>query len=68
MPLSGTRASTAFGGDRDHGATMVPTGLCPSAKCPPDGDTAPVIAVTHTAASVAGIIGAIIVFGDPLAC
>jgi hypothetical protein len=28
----------------------------------------PVIAVTHTAASVVGIIGAIIVFGDPLAC
>ncbi len=28
----------------------------------------PVIAVTHTAAGVAGIIGAIIVFGDPLAC
>jgi hypothetical protein len=27
-----------------------------------------VIAVTHTAAGVAGIIGAIIVFGDQLAC
>ena len=50
---------------RGHGG---PTGLCPSAKCPPDGSTMPVIAVTHTAASVAGIIGAIIVFGDRLAC
>jgi hypothetical protein len=42
--------------------------LWPSAECPPDSDTVPVIAVTHTTAGVAGIIGAIIVFGDQLAC
>ena len=32
-----------------------------------DGDAVPVIAVTGTAANVAGIVGGIIVFGDPLA-
>jgi hypothetical protein len=32
-----------------------------------DGDAIPVIAVTGTAANVAGIVGGIIVFGDPLA-
>jgi hypothetical protein len=38
-----------------------------SAKGLQDGDAVPVIAVTGTAANVAGIIGGIIVFGDPLA-
>jgi hypothetical protein len=42
--------------------------LGPSVKCPPDGEAVRVIAVTATAASVAGIIGGIIVFGDPLGC
>ena len=37
-----------------------------SAKGLQDGDAIPVIAVTGTAANVAGIIGGIIVFGDPL--
>lgn len=37
-----------------------------SAKGLQDGDAVPVIAVTGTAANVAGIIGGIIVFGDPL--
>jgi hypothetical protein len=32
-----------------------------------DGEAVPVIAVTGTAANVAGIVGGIIVFGDPLA-
>ena len=68
MPRSGTLASTAFAGDRDHGAAVVPLAGASSAKCPPDNDTVTVIAVIATAASVAGIIGAIIVFGDPLAC
>jgi hypothetical protein len=37
-----------------------------SAKGLQDGDAVPVIAVTSTAANVAGIVGGIIVFGDPL--
>jgi drug/metabolite transporter (DMT)-like permease len=37
-----------------------------SAKGLQDGDPVPVIAVTGTAANVAGIVGGIIVFGDPL--
>jgi drug/metabolite transporter (DMT)-like permease len=37
-----------------------------SAKGLQDGDPVPVIAVTGTAANVAGIIGGIVVFGDPL--
>ena len=38
-----------------------------SAKGLQDGEAVPVIAVTGTAANVAGIFGGIIVFGDPLA-
>lgn len=38
-----------------------------SAKGLQDGDAVPVIAVTGTAANVAGIVGGIVVFGDPLA-
>jgi multidrug transporter EmrE-like cation transporter len=38
-----------------------------SAKGLQDGDPIPVIAITGTAANVAGIVGGIIVFGDPLA-
>jgi hypothetical protein len=37
-----------------------------SAKGLQDGDAVPVIAVTGTAANVAGIVGGILVFGDPL--
>jgi hypothetical protein len=37
-----------------------------SAKGLQDGDAVPVIAVTGTAANVSGIIGGIMVFGDPL--
>jgi drug/metabolite transporter (DMT)-like permease len=37
-----------------------------SARALQDGDAVPVIAVTGTAANVAGIAGGIIVFGDPL--
>jgi multidrug transporter EmrE-like cation transporter len=37
-----------------------------SAKGLQDGDAVPVIAVTGTAANVAGVVGGIIVFGDPL--
>ena len=37
-----------------------------SAKALQDGEAVPVIAVTGTAANVAGIVGGIIVFGDPL--
>ena len=37
-----------------------------SAKGLQDGDAVPVIAVTGTAANVGGIIGGIVVFGDPL--
>jgi drug/metabolite transporter (DMT)-like permease len=37
-----------------------------SAKGLQDGDPVPVIAITGTAANVAGVIGGIIVFGDPL--
>ena len=37
-----------------------------SAKGLQDGQAVPVIAVTGTAANVSGIIGGIIVFGDPL--
>jgi drug/metabolite transporter (DMT)-like permease len=37
-----------------------------SAKAFQDGDAVPVIAVTSTAANLAGIFGGIIVFGDPL--
>jgi drug/metabolite transporter (DMT)-like permease len=37
-----------------------------SAKGLQDGDPVPVIAITGTAANIAGIIGGIIVFGDPL--
>jgi hypothetical protein len=38
-----------------------------SAKALQDGDAVPVIAVTGTAANIAGIAGGIIVFGDPMA-
>ena len=38
-----------------------------SAKGLQDGDAVPVIAITGTAANVSGIVGGIIVFGDPLA-
>jgi hypothetical protein len=38
-----------------------------SAKGLQEGDAVPVIAITGTAANVAGIVGGIIVFGDPLA-
>ncbi len=38
-----------------------------SAKGLQDGDAVPVIAVTSTAANVSGIVGGILVFGDPLA-
>lgn len=38
-----------------------------SAKGLQDGDPIPVIAITGTAANVAGIVGGIIVFGDPMA-
>ena len=37
-----------------------------SAKGLQDGEAVPVIAVTSTAANVAGIVGGILVFGDPL--
>ena len=37
-----------------------------SAKGLQDGDAVPVIAVTGTAANVAGIVGGILVFGDPM--
>jgi uncharacterized membrane protein len=37
-----------------------------AAKAFQDGEAVPVIAVTSTAANVAGIVGGIIVFGDPL--
>ncbi len=38
-----------------------------SAKGLQDGDAVPVIAITGTAANVSGIVGGILVFGDPLA-
>jgi hypothetical protein len=38
-----------------------------SAKGLQDGQAVPVIAVTGAAANIAGIVGGIIVFGDPLA-
>jgi hypothetical protein len=38
-----------------------------SAKGLQDGDAVPVIAVTGTAANVTGIVGGILVFGDPIA-
>src|SRR6202044_2789388 len=37
-----------------------------SAKGLQDGEAVPVIAVTSTAANVSGIVGGILVFGDPL--
>jgi hypothetical protein len=37
-----------------------------SAKGLQDGDAVPVIAITGTAANVSGIVGGLIVFGDPL--
>src|SRR5436190_24296556 len=37
-----------------------------SAKSLQDGEAVPVVAVTGTAANVAGIVGGIIVFGDPM--
>ncbi|MBV9818442.1 MAG: hypothetical protein JOZ07_08855 [Solirubrobacterales bacterium] len=37
-----------------------------SAKALQDGDAVPVIAITGTAANVLGIVGGIVVFGDPL--
>ncbi|MHB1570937.1 MAG: hypothetical protein ACYCXW_06455 [Solirubrobacteraceae bacterium] len=41
-------------------------GFYASAKGLQDGDAVPVIAVTGTATNVAGIVGGILVFGDPL--
>ena len=37
-----------------------------SAKGLQDGDAVPVIAITGTAANISGIVGGILVFGDPL--
>jgi hypothetical protein len=37
-----------------------------SAKALQDGEAVPVIAITGTAANVAGIVGGIVVFGDPM--
>jgi len=37
-----------------------------SAKGLQDGDALPVIAITASAANVSGIVGGILVFGDPL--
>jgi hypothetical protein len=37
-----------------------------SAKGLQDGEAVPVIAITGTAANLAGIVGGILVFGDPL--
>jgi hypothetical protein len=42
------------------------TAFYASAKGLQDGDPVPVIAITGTAANIAGIVGGIIVFGDPL--
>jgi hypothetical protein len=42
-------------------------GFYATAKALQDGEAVPVIAVTGTAANVAGIVGGIIVFGDPMA-
>jgi hypothetical protein len=42
------------------------TAFFASAKGLQRGDAVPVIAVTGTAANVGGIVGGIIVFGDPL--
>ena len=42
------------------------TAFYASAKGLQDGDAVPVIAVTGTAANLSGIVGGIIVFGDPL--
>ena len=41
-------------------------GFYASAKALQDGEAIPVIAITGTAANLAGIVGGIIVFGDPL--
>jgi hypothetical protein len=41
-------------------------GFYACAKSLQDGDAVPVIAITGTAANMAGIVGGIIVFGDPL--
>jgi hypothetical protein len=41
-------------------------GFYASAKGLQDGDAVPVIAITGTTANLAGIVGGIIVFGDPL--
>ena len=38
-----------------------------SARGLQDGEAVPVIAVTGTAANIAGIAGGIVVFGDPMA-
>ncbi len=38
-----------------------------SARGLQDGDAVPVIAVTGTAANIAGVAGGIVVFGDPMA-
>ena len=38
-----------------------------SARGLQDGEAVPVIAVTGTAANIAGIVGGIVVFGDPIA-
>jgi drug/metabolite transporter (DMT)-like permease len=43
------------------------TAFYASAKGLQDGDAVPVIAVTGTAANIAGIAGGLLVFGDPLA-
>jgi hypothetical protein len=41
-------------------------GFYASAKGLQDGDAVPVIAITGTTANLAGIVGGILVFGDPL--
>ena len=51
--------------DRRH--TRLDRRVFASARALQDGDAVPVIAVTGTAANIAGVAGGIVVFGDPVA-
>ena len=61
--LTGNAAQPLAGGGRGG----LGGGLLRSARALQDGEAVPVIAVTSTAANVAGVAGGIVVFGDPMA-
>ncbi len=67
--LTGTIGAHGLGGLADPWLAVIVlasiVAFFSSAKALQDGDAVPVIAITSTAANVSGIVGGLVVFGDP---